>query len=217
MLDLFSDSWMQFVSILRRIPRRCNRLFPLPLLVLRILRTTTTDIGSAIFSHHCDLQSLFLPHSCPAGLLIPVANQMSIESTYQMMYTRFFLRTGLHASQSRLTDERVFIPRVCEDVRRESGEREMREVASVEDGEEKRKRTAARNMIVIGRERREGRERCSWPEWKRLVSVSCFVGDRRVACRWSGLTFFGLQRAKLLGRTRACLGSEDHCDKDLRA
>jgi hypothetical protein len=31
-------------------------------------------------------------------------------------------------------------------VRRESGERE---VASVEDGEEKRKRTAARNMVVI--------------------------------------------------------------------
>jgi hypothetical protein len=50
-----------------------------------------------------------------------------------------------------LTDERVFIPRVCEDVRRESGERE--------DGEEKRKRTAARNMVVIARQRREERGR----------------------------------------------------------
>ena len=100
-----------------------------------------------------------------------LANQTSIGSTYQIMYTRFFLRTGLHASQSRLTDERVFIPRVCEDMRRESGEREMREVASVEDGEEKRKRTAARNMVVIGRERRKERERCSWPEWKRLVCI----------------------------------------------
>jgi hypothetical protein len=78
-----------------------------------------------------------------------------------MMYTRFFLRTGLHASQSRLTDERVFIPRICEDVRRESGEREMREVASVKDGEEKRRRTAARNMVVVGRERREECEWCS--------------------------------------------------------
>lgn len=56
-------------------------------------------------------------------------------------------------------------------MRRESGEREMREVASVEDGEEKRKRTAARNMVVIGRERRKERERRDWPEWKRLVSV----------------------------------------------
>jgi hypothetical protein len=76
-----------------------------------------------------------------------------------------------------LTDERVFIPRVCEDVRRESGEREMREVVSVEDGEEKRKRTAAKNMVVIVRERREERERRSWPEWKRLVIISCYVGD----------------------------------------
>jgi hypothetical protein len=76
---------------------------------------------------------------------------VSTESTYQIMYTLFFLRTGLHASQSRLTDERVFIPRICEDVRRERGERE---VASVEDGE-KRKRTAARNMVVIARGRRE--------------------------------------------------------------
>ena len=63
-----------------------------------------------------------------------------------------------------MTDERVFIPRVCEDMRREKGEREMREVASDDDGEEKRKRTAARNMVVIGRERREERKRCSWPE-----------------------------------------------------
>jgi hypothetical protein len=160
MLDLFSDGWTQFVSILRRNPRRCIHLFPLPLLVLRILRTTTTDIGSAIFSHHRNPQSLFLS----ALLSCRFADQMSIGSTYQIMYTRFFLRTGLHASQSRLTDERVFIPRVCEDMRRESGEREMREVASVEDGEEKRKRTAARNMVVIGRERREERKRCSGPE-----------------------------------------------------
>jgi len=49
-------------------------------------------------------------------------------------------------------------------MRRESGEREMGEVASVEDGEKKRERTAARNMVVIGRERREERKRCSWPE-----------------------------------------------------
>jgi len=48
-------------------------------------------------------------------------------------------------------------------MRRESGEHEMGEVASVEDGE-KRERTAARNMVVIGRERREERKRCSWPE-----------------------------------------------------
>jgi hypothetical protein len=140
---------MQFVSILRRIPKRSIHLLSLPLLVLWILRTATTDIGLVVFPHYRNSQSLCLSRSCRAGLLIPVANQMSTESTYQIMYTRFFLRTGLHASQSRLTDERVFIPRVCEDVRRESGERE---VASVEDGEEKRKRTAARNMVVIGRE-----------------------------------------------------------------
>ena len=30
-----------------------------------------------------------------------------------MMYTRFFLRTGLQPSQSRFTEERVFMPRVC--------------------------------------------------------------------------------------------------------
>src|SRR5271156_5767707 len=71
MLDLFSDGWMQLVSILRRIPRRCIHLFPLPLLVLRILRTTTTDIGSAIFSHHRNPHSLFLPHSCPADYADP--------------------------------------------------------------------------------------------------------------------------------------------------
>ena len=71
MLDLFSDGWMQLVSILRRIPRRCIHLFPLPLLVLRILRTTTTDIGSAIFSHHRNPHSLFLPHSYPAGFADP--------------------------------------------------------------------------------------------------------------------------------------------------
>ena len=65
-----------------------------------------------------------------------------------------------------MTDERVFIPRVCEDVRRESGEHEMREVVSVEYGEERRKRTAARNMVVIARERREERERCSWRNGK---------------------------------------------------
>src|SRR4051812_19027402 len=41
---------MQFVSILRPIPGRCIHLFPLSLLVLRILRTTTTDWVSRIFS-----------------------------------------------------------------------------------------------------------------------------------------------------------------------
>jgi len=106
MLGLFSDGLMQFVSILRRIPKRGV--------------------------------SIYFPCRC-----------LCFGFFEQIMYTRFFLRTGLHASQSRLTDERVFIPRVCEDVRRESGERE---VASVEDGEEKRKRTAARNMVVIARE-----------------------------------------------------------------
>lgn len=167
MQDLFSDGWMQFVSILCRIlcriPKRGIHLFPLPLLVLWILRTATANIGLVVCPHYRNPQSLCLSHSCRAGLLIPVANQMGIESTYQIIYTRFFLRTGLHASQSRLTDDRVFIPRVCEDVRRESDERE---VASVEDGEEKRKRTAARNMVVIARERREERERCSWRNGK---------------------------------------------------
>jgi len=47
-LDLFSNGRMPFVSILGSIPRRCIHLLPLPLLVLRILRTTTTDIGSAV-------------------------------------------------------------------------------------------------------------------------------------------------------------------------
>lgn len=31
----------------------------------------------------------------------------------QMMYTLFFLRTGLHPSHSLFTDDRVFIPRIC--------------------------------------------------------------------------------------------------------
>jgi hypothetical protein len=64
-----------------------------------------------------------------------------------MIYTLFFLRTGLHASQSRLTEERVFMPRIWEEKRRDSGEREM---ARVEDGEEKRDRRAAKNMATDG-------------------------------------------------------------------
>ena len=104
---------------------------------------------------------------------------MSIESTYQIMYTRFFLRTGLHASQSRLTDERVFIPRVCEDVRRESGEREMREVAS---GEEKKKRTAARNIVGLRERDAKNVSGVAGQNGKGLVSVSCCVGDGGTAC-----------------------------------
>lgn len=73
---------------------------------------------------------------------------MNVESTYHMMYTLFFLRTGLHASQSRLTDERVFMPRVVEKKSRASGEREVREMASTEEGGEKRERRAAKTMAA---------------------------------------------------------------------
>lgn len=66
------------------------------------------------------------------------------------MYTLFFLRTGLHASQSRLTDERVFMPRVWEEMRSVSGERVMRETVRV-DGK-KNGRREARNIFAIGRE-----------------------------------------------------------------
>lgn len=68
------------------------------------------------------------------------------------MYTLFFLRTGLHASQSRLTDERVFMPRVWEETRSVSGERVMRETVRVDDGKEKNGRREVRNMSAIGRE-----------------------------------------------------------------
>jgi hypothetical protein len=62
------------------------------------------------------------------------------------MYTLFFLRTGLQASQRRLTDERVFMPRLWEK-KRESGEREVR---STDEGEDKRERRAAKIMAAGG-------------------------------------------------------------------